>query len=50
MFTSTFYSLRNKITHQTDGDNGDTLITDGAGNLSFARTTVYANVKKNVPR
>ena len=29
----------------TDGDNGDTLITDGAGNLSFARTTVYANVK-----
>ena len=28
-----------------DGDNGDTLITDGAGNLSFARTTVYANVK-----
>jgi hypothetical protein len=29
----------------TDGDNGDVLITDGAGNLSFARTTVYANVK-----
>jgi len=29
----------------TDGDNGDTLITDGAGNLSFTRTTVYANVK-----
>ena len=28
-----------------DGDNGDTLITDGAGNLSFNRTTVYANVK-----
>ena len=29
----------------TDGDNGDVLITDGAGNLSFTRTTVYANVK-----
>jgi len=28
-----------------DGDNGDVLITDGAGNLSFNRTTVYANVK-----
>lgn len=28
-----------------DGDNGDVLITDGAGNLSFTRTVVYANVK-----
>ena len=29
----------------TDGDNGDTIFTDGAGNLSFGRTTIYANVK-----
>ena len=29
----------------TDGDNGDFLLTDGAGNLSFARSTVFANVK-----
>jgi hypothetical protein len=28
-----------------DGDNGDTLFTDGLGNLSFGKTTVYANVK-----
>ena len=28
-----------------DGDNGDFLITDGAGNLSFSRSTVFANVK-----
>lgn len=29
----------------TDGDNGDIVFTDGAGNLSFGRTTVFANVK-----
>ena len=29
----------------TDGDNGDFLSTDGQGNLSFGRSTVYANVK-----
>lgn len=29
----------------TDGDNGDIIFTDGAGNLSFGRTTVFANVK-----
>ena len=29
----------------TDGDNGDFLFTDGAGNLSFTRSTVFANVK-----
>ena len=29
----------------TDGDNGDFLLTDGAGNLSFSRSTVFANVK-----
>jgi|14_taG_2_1085336.scaffolds.fasta_scaffold00491_10 hypothetical protein len=29
----------------TDGDNGDFLSTDGAGNLSFTRSAVYANVK-----
>ena len=29
----------------TDGDNGDIIYTDGAGNLSFGKTTVFANVK-----
>jgi len=29
----------------TDGDEGDFLTTDGAGNLSFGRPNVYANVK-----
>ena len=29
----------------TDGDNGDFLLTDGSGNLSFSRSTIFANVK-----
>ena len=29
----------------TDGDDGDIIFTDGAGNLSFGRTTVFATVK-----
>ena len=29
----------------TDGDAGDIIFTDGAGNLTFGRTTVFANVK-----
>ena len=29
----------------TDGDNGDIIFTDGAGVLSFGKTTVYASVK-----
>lgn len=34
------------ITYPTaDGDNGDIIFTDGAGVLSFGKTTVYASVK-----
>ena len=34
------------VTYPTmDGDDGDVIFTDGAGNLSFGRTTVFANVK-----
>ena len=29
----------------TDGDNGDIIFTNGAGVLSFGKTTVYASVK-----
>jgi hypothetical protein len=43
--TTTSLTASGLIYPDTDGDNGDFLSTDGAGNLTFQRSTIYANVK-----
>jgi hypothetical protein len=42
---STSFTSSGLIYPTVDGDNGDFLSTNGAGNLTFQRSTIYANVK-----